>query len=80
MKKNEIAIIEWLDPRSSDAWATEEEELETLTPLNCTTVGFVLVDTKDHIIAHHTISDEDTRCGGLIIPKGCIKSIRMVNQ
>lgn len=68
--KFKLVEITWDDASTDDGWAAAPENLE---PQLATTVGFVVRETKDHILIASTYDENHTN-GRIQIPKKMIKS------
>lgn len=71
--KQKIIIIKWLDSKAAPHEWEYRDDLGTLEPVTCTTLGFIVKETKDYITIAHTISDNQV-LGRITIPRGCIKN------
>lgn len=74
-----IVKIDWIDSQTVEAGLMTIEEIKTLKPLPCTTVGFLLSENKECVI----VCDEcwiDKECANYIhlIPKPIIKKITIL--
>lgn len=67
-----IVKIDWIDSCIGPAGWGEKEDYENVTIVKCTTVGFVVQETKEHITIANTVN-EDQLLGVVTIPKCCIK-------
>lgn len=71
----DIVEIIWDDAEAHEAgWQAPPE---TLTPALCMTVGFLVKESKRHLIISHTTDGEQIN-GRFQIPKGMIKSIKVL--
>ena len=76
--KPKLVRIDWVDTVSNNGWRTEDGPKEALA--KCSTVGWLVGSTREAKTLAATIGDMgegDRRLGDrVIIPRGCIKSIR----
>lgn len=72
MGKYKFKLIEvtWDDAQTDDGWGEAPEVLE---PALVTTVGFLVRETKEHLLIASSYDDKHTN-GRIQIPKGMIKS------
>lgn len=75
--KHKLVIVEWFDAHSIDGWEPLEGEKKNV---KCTSVGWLISDTKDNIVIVPNIADKGENkfdgCGKMIIPKVSIVSKR----
>ena len=71
--KQRIVKIEWLDSKAAPHEWEYRDDLGSLAPVSCITVGFILEQTKDYVTVAHTIS-ENQILGRLTIPRISIKN------
>ncbi len=70
----QATLIEWLDHSSFSLnhWR-DLAELQDLAPKPCTTIGFIVHETKDHLVVAGTANPEQDRYNGeMCIVKKCI--------
>lgn len=67
-----IVKIDWIDSCIGPAGWGDKEDYGNVTLVECTTVGFVVSETKEHITIANTVN-KDQLLGVLTIPKRCIK-------
>ena len=70
----DIVLIEWVDSKGLTSWE-HLDDIETMPPCICYTVGFLLDDKEDYKTVVLTLSETQI-LGRLTIPAGCIKSIK----
>jgi hypothetical protein len=70
-KKRKILRIEWLD---SCEWGGWRDTIDDMKPCPCTTVGYLLKETKAHVILAGSASGT-SHCSHMVIPRGCIIKI-----
>ncbi len=72
-----VVKVEWVDSHSSEGWCYLTDEVRDIFP--CTSVGFLLKDSKDCIKLSPTMSDNPDYCHTILtIPRCAIKSIKKV--
>ena len=71
---NKISIITWVDAQADSSW----EENTKAHLADCTTVGFVISETKQAICVASTVSEPHNNCR-MHIPKKWIISRRELN-
>ena len=70
-----IVEIQWIDSKSGPNQWEYLDELPTLPPVACTTVGYLLEDTAQYKTVAQSLSDSQVH-GRITIPTACIKRIR----
>lgn len=66
-----LLVIDWIDSKgATNAWEFRES-LEPLEPSRCTTVGFLLEETREYKTLAQTVSDEQI-LGRITIPSRAI--------
>ena len=77
--EKKLVKIDWIDSACSNSWWTfgdEEKELEKITPISITSVGYVIKEADTYICLAQNIGDEpDQFCNVITIPKGCIEKM-----
>lgn len=68
----DIVKIDWIDSCFGPAGWGEKEDFENVTLVECTTVGFIVQETKEHITIASTVN-EDQVSSVVTIPKSCIE-------
>jgi hypothetical protein len=69
-----LVHVEWVDPRSVDAWTTIAE-LQA-EPVPCETVGYVVRETDDALtIAGTVFADMESACCMIVIPRSCVRKV-----
>ncbi len=66
--------IQWIDSKASANEWEYLDELESLLPVFCESVGYIIEDTPKYKTIAHTISDNQV-LGRITIPKACITKI-----
>lgn len=76
MKKmnKDIVLIEWIDSKGMERWEYLDE-IETMPPGICYSVGFMIEDNPDYKTLALGLSDTQV-LGRTTIPSGCIRSIK----
>jgi hypothetical protein len=74
IETNKISIVKWVDAQADSGW--EEDTKAHLA--DCTTVGFVVSETKEAVCVASTLSDPHNNCR-MHIPKKWITSRRELN-
>ena len=77
MKTIHIVEIEWVDSCSKDIIWECKDGLESIVPLPCVSIGYLLEKTKTHITIAQTLSRQAV-ARRFTIPIGCVKKIRRV--
>ena len=79
MKTKTIRIveIEWVDSCSKDIVWEFKSDLESIVPLPCVSIGYLLEKTKTYITIAQTLSGQAV-ARRFTIPIGCVKKIRRV--
>jgi len=72
MKKIEI---KWIDSKAGKNEWEYIDDLETIRPVMCTSIGFLLEDTPEYKPIVHT-NNKDQVLGRITIPSSCIKKIK----
>ena len=70
-KKKRIVRVDWQDSCEWNGWRDDTKDMK---PSNCTTIGFMRSDCKNHVIIASSQSDH-SHCSHMVIPRGCIKKI-----
>jgi hypothetical protein len=75
-----LVLIEWEDSHYKPGWSRDLGEGQ-LTPVRCTSVGWLLHDDKNAktIASHISDEDEPQTCGAMTIPARAILKIRRLN-
>jgi hypothetical protein len=71
MSKRDIVLVEWVDSASAHGW----NHIDAINPALkvCTSVGFLIKETKDNLIVASSLSfDPDLCSGDISIPKVAI--------
>jgi hypothetical protein len=77
MKTRRMVLVDWIDSCSfsRQSWRGIDES-EQLTPSKISSVGWLLVDEKTHIVLTGSVDEEDHAHGCHTIPRGCITKMR----
>ena len=67
-----LVKVTWHDAQSYDAWDGRDQEFEAP---KCVTVGFLVEQTKKHIVVAGTRSRKDIACA-MVIPMGMVKKVK----
>jgi hypothetical protein len=70
-----LVRIDWIDRKTAPNEWEYIEGLESLPPVGCTSVGFLVEDTPTHKTIAHSLSETQI-CGRITIPTACIKKCR----
>lgn len=57
-----------------------DDELEEITPALALSVGFLISDTKDHIVIAQDIDEQGHHNGRSQIPRGMVKTIKVLRK
>lgn len=77
-KTPKMVLVDWVDSTSFNAqrWR-DREESKQLTPAKIQSVGFVLAESKEHIVLTGSLDGEEGHASGChTIPRGCITRMR----
>jgi len=74
IKDRETILIEWVDSKGMERWEYLDE-IETMPPCICYSVGFIIENTPDYKTIALGLSDTQV-LGRMTVPSGCIRSIR----
>ena len=73
-----VVCVRWRDTSSLSAWDSRENA-EKLTPVQCTSYGFIVAETSDTLTMADTHTLGDDRMDDVrhvhCIPRGCIESV-----
>ena len=70
-----LVQIDWVDSKSGpNAWEYRDD-LPSLPPVLCTTVGYLLEDSRKYKTVAQSLSDSQVH-GRITIPTACIQRIR----
>lgn len=72
MKKVEI---QWIDSKAAPNEWEYIENIESLEPVKCTSIGFLIEDTPEYKTIVNTLSKSQI-LGRITIPSGCIKKVK----
>jgi hypothetical protein len=77
VKLGHLVEIKWQDSCDNDHWITLPEARE-MTPAECVTCGILVYNGRERVNVFSSISDIKHVASVWSIPRGCIKSIRMI--
>lgn len=81
MKKHlPLVEVEWEDAGSSARWEDEDEHLKDVKPLICHSVGWLASKRRDRIILVRSRMSNKDASHWEQIPRGCIRSMRIVEK
>jgi len=68
-----VVVVLWKDILARADWVGDRQEvIEQVKPMQCVTVGWVLVDNDDYILLTDTVSKDKDYGGVTVIPKGVV--------
>jgi hypothetical protein len=67
--------IEWIDSKAAANEWEYLEDLQTLEPITCTSIGFLIEETPAYKTIAHSVSATQV-CGRITIPVVCIKKCK----
>ena len=70
-----LVQIDWIDSKAAPNEWEHLEGIESLEPIQCSSVGFLIEDTPAYKTIAHSVSDSQV-CGRITIPTACIKKCR----
>jgi len=70
-----LVRIEWVDNKATANEWEYREDIDSLEPVDCIPVGFLVEDTPAYKTLAHSISKTQV-CGRITIPTACIKRCR----
>ncbi len=70
-----LVRIDWVDSRAAPNEWECLDGMESLEPVHCTSVGFLIEDTPAYKTVAHSMSDTQV-CGRITIPAACVKKCR----
>jgi len=76
--KMKLIFIKWIDSKNGPEGWEFLEEIESLKPVTCYSVGFLLDDTKDYKTIAPTIGGGQV-LGRITIPSCAIKKIKILS-
>jgi hypothetical protein len=74
MNNYKTVLIEWVDSKGMERWEYLDE-IESMPPCTCYSVGFLVEDKKDYKTIALGLSATQV-LGRTTIPSGCIKSMK----
>ncbi len=80
MKENTLVRVDWEDANSQCGWNSRKRMQEVDLGYACTSVGFVIRETKKNLAIAGTIGENGSCTDPISIPKGCIKKIRRIKE
>lgn len=75
---NQLVAIHWVDSRSEVGWREESEFKDEL--FHILTVGFMVKDGKKVKVVASTASENQDKCGFMLIPTVSISSIKRLHE
>lgn len=67
---DDVVYLEWVDSSGQDGWVKKQQALDTSTPSQCRTVGFVLCEDDESVTLMSTVDDSHGNVDNpLTIPK-----------
>lgn len=66
MKKYRMVLVEWRDAIVRAGWEHTDEALSETDEMACTTIGYLIEKTKEHIVVAGTLSDDGAQLNGRI--------------
>lgn len=74
-----LVRAKWYDAWSADWWMCADAARQ-LTPVVCSTVGYLLLEAKGHIILSQTYNDQDHVNNSFVIPKQMLIEVEEVGN
>lgn len=71
--------VSWIDARSFGAWMPRSEARKKKL-VETWTVGRLAKNTKSHVVVAQNVNDMDDLSDIILIPKGCVKSIKELSH
>lgn len=78
IEAKKIVRVDWVDSAGSGTLWETLEDLDGIKPLRCTTVGFVLEDTDDHITLAMSTHEDRGIMGALAIPRVAVTRVKVL--
>lgn len=73
MKDVKMIYVEWVDSSHSSGWVAAEDAIKLAGDFKCRTVGFLLVETDEHLTVVQTHTEDVKQVDGVMtIPKVAI--------
>lgn len=72
----DIVLVEWIDSASNDYW--ESLDINELSPIKCTSVGYLIEENVGYILLAQSINEEKQACCRIAIPRDCIQTIKTI--
>ena len=86
MKKKQVKfqlrkIVEcrWTDASTTGGW-NDQESYKEHTATECITVGYALVNDSERVVIATTQAEDGSLNGAIAIPKGWIRSIKVIRS
>lgn len=76
---NKIVLIEWLDSKGITNQWEYVDDIESLKPCQCHSVGFLIEETKEYITIAQSINESQI-LGRTAIPQCSIKNIKYLTN
>jgi hypothetical protein len=67
--------VRWMDIAGYPGWHNEDDKPETYEPMRCTSVGYLLYESKDRVVLCGSLGPEKF-CDITVIPAGCVDAVR----
>ena len=74
-----LVEVLWDDATEIKGWKEEHEE-EELKPCMILSVGFLVKQTKSHVVIAQDLSDDHMRNGRSQIPRGMVKRLKVIKK
>ena len=78
---SKIVEVEWLDINDVNKWM-DKKEIEKAQPAVCFSIGYMYSNTDEvlKMVTSYSSDPEEPYGDVIIIPKGCIKHIRVIKN
>lgn len=70
-----LVQIDWIDSAYAPSGWECKDDLESLRPVECVSIGFLVEDTPAYKTIAHSMNNNQV-CGRITIPTSCIKRCR----
>lgn len=78
--RGRLLMVTWEDSCTRGAGWQDGNYVKSLTPCIIDTVGWVLSESRDHIVLAASVSETGNVEGHMCIPTACIKRKRLLRQ
>lgn len=76
-----IVVVLWKDILTRGDWVGDREEvIEQVRPMQCVTVGWLLVDCDEYLLLADTVSKDKDYSGVTVIPKGVVVRVEELKK